>query len=120
MYESWASVAKALGFFKEPLSEAQLLAQQLENPDPHDRLATALKVGLDAHARSAGREITRTTRTNKALVAKLELMGVSLSLDEEFGKARKRALLLAMRSSGVTPLPTVDAFVKWMRRRAAE
>lgn len=120
MYESWVSVAQSVGFFKEPAAESQRLAEQLENPNPHGRLAAALKTALDARARAVGRNTTATTRINKRVVAKLELVGVDLSLERPFTKARKNKLRDSMQLTGIAPLPTVDAFVKWLRRRAAE
>ena len=118
MYESWVAVAKACGFFKEPLTESQRLAEQLENPDPHARLAAALKTAWDARSRAAGRGTTETTKINTLLKAKLTLMGVIL--ERPFRKASETNLERAMKATGITPLPTVGAFVKWLRRSAAE
>ena len=69
MYESWRAVADALGFEERP--QPQTLAELLENPDPHARLAASLKTALDADARSMGRKTTDTTRNNEARVKEL-------------------------------------------------
>ena len=118
MYESWRAIADALGIKERP--QPQTLAELLENSDPHGRLSAALKTALDAHARAAGRDTTETTIRNTLLATKLELVGVDLSLKRPFNKARKNKLQNAMQQTGVAPLPTVDAFIKWLRRRAAE
>lgn len=118
MYKSWRAVADALGI--DERAQPQTLAELLENPDPHGRLAASLKTSLDAHARAAGRDTTETAIRNTLLAAKLELVGVDLSLARPFNKARKNKLQSAMQLTGIKPLPPVDTFLKWLRRRAAE
>jgi hypothetical protein len=118
MYAAWREVANALGIKEQP--QPQTLAEILENSDPHARLAAALKTAQDAIRRKGGRDTTETTRINTQLAAKLERMRVDLSLARPFNKARKNKLQSAMRLTGITPLPTADTFLKWLRRRAAE
>jgi hypothetical protein len=101
-----------------PEREPQTAEEARNYVSPHDRLAAALKNAIASHRSARGP--TDASAKYDELVAKLELMHVDLSLERPFTKARKNKLRDAMQSTGVTPLPTVAAFEKWLRRCAAE
>lgn len=127
MYESWAATAKAYGFFKEPPSEAQRFADDMENPDPHERLARAvdeLISVLDAmgrgDARSGGKAVKMQADSEKheAIKTAIRRIGRGDLLEKPYHEraiAHVFSAFAAFRS--IEGMPTAQAFVRRLRGR---
>ena len=119
--EKKAAIDAAIEALNEPDPLPRTAEEARNYLTPDDRLALILKIALDANARSAhpdGDE--RISDANLRLAQKLILINVDLSLGRQFDKARKNKLRETMPLTGIEPLPTVDAFVRWLRRRATK
>ena len=129
MYESWAAVAKACGFFKEStnVTESQRFAEQLKNPDPHGRLSLAMNEVIavleameraDARASGKAAQVQRDAEKHELIKKAIRLIGRSDLLEKPY---RERAIALVFKNFAafkrIEGMPTAQSFVRRLRGR---